>query len=248
MFNINSDGGPGYQITQLFMTFLNQTTSFLAPFLGMAGGNPLAFFNGIIQQFMAVFGQVTGLWSNTVNRQMQLWSASLPPPQTPEYEMVNKTIVDLSRVQGEVEKLPLLASSRNEQVFKETATRARLMMDTIYRCMDGRTHPFLLPRQSLFPPRPLTPAELGQLTLQYQEEIINLWRLISNRIAYDMRHPFRPLPYGCHPPSPVDDERHIDFEDSNSLPTTTMKPRMTTTKRSRNVEFEMLSQPAKKEP
>jgi len=207
LFNVSSDGGPGHMFTNVFMQFLNQTSAIFAPFFGISGGDPLALFNGVIQQFLSVFAQITGLWSNTVSRQMDMWSSNVAPKDALEFDLVNRSIIEMNRIQNNVELLALHATKGNEQAFKETFAQTRGLMDRLWACFDPDVHgPEVVMRQvrRTGQRRRMRPEEYQRQMMVLQEEIVSLWRMISDRIMHNLKNPDVPHVYGpCYQGSPI---------------------------------------------
>lgn len=234
LFNFSSDNGPGHLLTNMFMQFMNQTTSVFAPFLGMTGGDPLALFNNIMQQFMGVFAQVTGLWSNTVSRQMDTWSTSVPVSDALEYQVMNKSIRDMHRIQENVELLSTFASERNEKRFIEVLDETRSFMDNLWRCFDVEGLSDINLKLRIDSSKGMTPDDYHRSMVSLQEEILSLWRMLSDRIVYDMRHPGGPHVYGHCPGSPT--TTTTESSDSLSSPS---QPSSSSTSSSRSgIEFD----------
>lgn len=206
VFNFSGDGGPGHMFTNMFMQFMNQTTSIFAPFMGMTGGDPLSLFNNIMQQFMSVFGQVTGLWSNTVGRQIEMWSSSLPPNDQIEFQLVNKSVADMHRIQMNVESLSSYAVKGDEKSFRELLSKTRRMMDNLWQCFNQDEHTETMSMRMIrrIDSKSLTKEDYQRELVKIQEEIIALWRMISDRIVHDMSHPSEDRLYGHCSGSAVD--------------------------------------------
>jgi hypothetical protein len=201
MFNFSSDNGPGHLFTNLFMQFMNQTTSVFAPFMGLSGGDPLGLFNNVMQQFMAVFAQVTGLWSNTVSRQMDMWSSNVPASDALEFQVINKSMSEMHRIQKNVELLSTLASKRDDKSFRETREETYVMMNNLWRCFDVEGHPDTNMRIRIDSGKKFTPEDYQLNMVAIHNEVVALWRMLSDRIVYDMRHPGGPHVYGHCPGS-----------------------------------------------
>jgi hypothetical protein len=183
MFNFSADGGPGQMLTGLFTTFLNQTSGLFGPMLGTQGGDGINFFNQLVQQFMTVFGQVSGLWSNRVSRQMASGKSSVS--QLPEYELIQTSVSSLSQVNSRIQRMQKLASSSQPQVqvLVNEMRDTRKLMNDLWKCVDGIQRPEL----------DVTQTEGQQLTrtrrrivMQMQNELIQMWRRVSDRILTDV--------------------------------------------------------------
>ena len=107
MFMPNADGGPGQMFAGFFNNFLTQASQIFAPFLGQSSnGDPTTFINGIAQQLTQAFGQLTMLWSNTVNNQMQTWNhMGGRRNNNPDVEILTDSIERLERARSEMNQI-----------------------------------------------------------------------------------------------------------------------------------------------
>lgn len=120
----NADGGPGQMLAGFFNNFLTQASQIFAPFLGQSSnGDPTTFINGIAQQLTQAFGQLTMLWSNTVNNQMQMWShMGGRRNNNPDVEILTDSIERLERARSEmnqIEKIDLAKLDRSQKSMFE---------------------------------------------------------------------------------------------------------------------------------
>lgn len=181
MFNFSGDGGPGQMLTGLFTMFLNQTSGLFGPMLGTQGGDGINFMNQLVQQFMTVFGQLSGLWSNRVSRQMASGSSSVS--ELPEYELIQTSASSLSQVNSRIQRMQKLAkapsSQSSSQVLVNEMRKTRKLMNDLWLCVDGIQRPDLnlttTNRQQLL-------RTGRRIMMQMQDELIQLWRLVSDQV------------------------------------------------------------------
>ena len=172
-------------LTGLFTMFLNQTSSLFGPLVGGGGGDGINFFNQLMQQFMSVFGQVSGLWSNRVSRQMASWHDSIGEKDLPEYERVQTSVSSLSHMGSRLQTLstasvPVLAMVKQ---IKET----RQLMNDVWKCVDGVQRPELTLNVTVMGDEQLV-RQGQQMIMQMQAELVHLWRLVSEQIVADVNH------------------------------------------------------------
>ena len=210
LFNVTADGGPLQMMSSFFMQFLNTTASFMAPFLGMQGiGDPTSIFNTITQQFLSMFGQVSGLWSNTVNNQMVQWRRSLSPiPEFEvEYEVIDQLVGKMVQAQSYLDKISMATNGTapggtnpsNGDNYDETmakrASEARRLIKDVWKCLSSAGYdPYSeygsmsTNRASPPPPPPPPPSSSSRGSqvpniLHLQEEMLYLWPLLSRHIS-----------------------------------------------------------------
>lgn len=184
MFNFSADGGPGQMMTGLFTMLLNQTSSIFGPLVGTTGGDGMNFFNQIAQQFMSVFGQMSGLWSNRVARQMASWRNSIPERDMPEYELVRTSSSRLSEVGSRLQQIQKM--SLVPEMVRQVS-EMRQAMNNVWQCVGGE------PRSQMpLKVTAMTDAQVvsnaKQMVVQMQEELVILWRLLSEQIVADISH------------------------------------------------------------
>lgn len=197
LFNVTADGGPLQMMSSFFMQFLNTTASFVAPFLGMSsGGDPTSLFNSITQQFLSMFGQVSGLWSNTVNNQMNQWRKSISPVDEPEYEVIDRLVGKMQQAQGHLENISSVGNQTNstshvtlDQSTIKRANEARKLIKEVWMCLKSVGYdPY-----SQYGHEPIGEIDLPPSNnnhhrtmpnvIQLQEDMLYLWPLLSRHIS-----------------------------------------------------------------
>lgn len=197
LFNVTADGGPLQMVSSLFMQFLNSTASLVSPFLGMQSmSDPTSIFNNIMQQFLSMFGQVSGLWSNTVNNQMKVWQNSKNKDQV-EYEIIDTLVGKLKLAQSNLGEIMSINSTFTNGKMNKTMTTARKniddnvlinkrlievhkLLDEIWKCFDLQSDRVNHHHNSLelLPPG----GQEVPNVIELHEEILALWPLLSKYI------------------------------------------------------------------
>ena len=181
MFNFSADGGPGQMLTNFFTAFLNQASALFGPFLGSRGGDGINFFNQLAQQFLTVFGQVSGLWSNMVNNQLTEWrSSSLPDDNTSEFDVLEESASRLRDADKTLKDLINSDDSTNSSSIDETRqllyqTRESLGVDRLFGS------PQLASRLQS-ERRNAGNSQKGD-EVQLSQELVRLWCYLSARIS-----------------------------------------------------------------
>lgn len=192
MFNFSADGGPGQMLTNFFTAFLNQTSALFGPFLGSRGGDGINFFNQLAQQFLSVFGQVSGLWSNMVNNQLTEWRSSLPNDNTSEFDVLEESASRLRDADKNLKNLINSYDSTNSSSIDETKQlldKTRQSLGADVRFGSSRLASKLKANQ-----RNAGIPEKGD-EIQLSQELVRLWCYLSARISAN-RHQ-SPVTHSC---------------------------------------------------
>lgn len=161
MFNVNADGGPLQMVSSLFMQLINSTASMVSPLLGgMQGsvpGDSMSFFNSIMQQFMSMFGQMSGMWSNTVNNQMKEWESTVKMADkstldTREYEIIESLVKRMKRAQENVDKLIKNRDTSSDLWTRERMIHVNTLMNDVVQCLASKGYVDVPYEVNLLPP------------------------------------------------------------------------------------------------
>lgn len=198
MFNLNADGGPLQMVSNMFMQLINSTASMMSPLLGgMQGsvpGDSMSFFNSIMQQFMSMFGQMSGLWSNTVNNQMKEWESTVKmadkfTSDPREYEIVESLVKRMKRAQDDVDKL-VKNSDKDDSLTRERVIHVNTLMNDVVHCLSSRGYIDMTYHVNLLPPD----GRDASRVIELQENILQMWPIVSRVITHEQlyhhAHPF----------------------------------------------------------
>lgn len=163
-------------LTNLTTALLNQMSALFGPLLGTRGGDGINFLNQLAQQFMSVFGQVSGLWSNRVSRQMATLRSSMLEKEGPEFELIQTSASELSRLTSQLQQLQNRSDKQSDGlVMAET----RIKLDSVWRCLKETARPNQVVSATNRDMRPLQQEKL----MQMEAETLQLWRLVSQQLA-----------------------------------------------------------------
>ena len=175
MFNFTADGGPGQMLTSIFTSLMNQTSSLFGPFVGSRGGDGIAFFNQLMQQFMSVFGQMSGLWTNRVSRQ----TAAEQPVDAVEREMSETSADSLAPIGDRIHQMKRMAATASPLQLLDHMLETRRLMSEVLGCMNQTALQSALPQVSLNTSADLLLMEKAFRRLEHHVSRSSVWEASS---------------------------------------------------------------------